>query len=104
MSNQSIKLVTMTDRLGQFNAAIRQIEEDAKEPKAYLSAYFNEHSGEIIKGQSFKSQFIIANRLNWNKQAIEALALRTKTRLEALQNPVEARYVRVDPLPSSLMK
>ena len=103
MSNQSIKLATMTDKLGQINAAIRQFEEDAKEPKAYLSTYFNEHMSEIIKGQSFKAQFIIANRLNWNKSAIEALALRTKTRLEALQNPVEARYVRVDPLPSAFL-
>lgn len=104
MSNQSIKLVTMTDRLGQIKAAIKQFEADAEEPKAYLMDYFKSHNAEVIKGHSFKSQFIIADRVSWDKEAIEALALRTKTRLEALQNPVEARYVRVDPLPSSLMK
>ena len=99
--NQTMKLVSTTDALGRINSMIKQLEEDAKEPKAYLHAYFNDHVGEIVRGESFRSQFIIANRLNWNKAAIEALALQTHTRLEALRNPVESRYVRVDPLPSA---
>lgn len=103
MSNQSIKLVTMTDRLGQIKAAIKQFEADAEEPKAYLMDYFKSHDAEVIKGHSFKSQFIIADRVSWDKEAIEALAYRVKISVDSLRDIQKTRYVRTDPLPSAFL-
>lgn len=99
--NQTLKLITMTDKLGQLKTAIKALEADMAEPKNYLTDYFNNNPKEVIMGHSFKSQFIIVNRSDWNKEAIEQLAAQARIPLEALKKAYQTAYPQTYPLPSA---